>query len=165
MALSGLSKAAKVPSMKFAVLRSIGHNIADSLASGIGLMIGEYEFNVFEEAHRGPEGHIEVDFLTGTTSGAHPSETLARVVAKYRAALPDLCRRQGASVLDFRCLTARYGGGSVIVRSFTVTVQDHHGRRAVDDYHGTPGARPLLLGPRGEIRRKRVAVMRVAEGP
>lgn len=33
--------------MKFGVLRSIGHNIADSLASGIGLMIGVYTTNVF----------------------------------------------------------------------------------------------------------------------
>ncbi len=33
--------------MKHAVLKSVAHNIADSLASGIGLMIGIYEMDVF----------------------------------------------------------------------------------------------------------------------
>jgi hypothetical protein len=36
--------------MKFGELRSIAHNIADSLPSGIGLLIGFYDMNIF---HRG----------------------------------------------------------------------------------------------------------------
>ena len=36
--------------MKFDELRSIGHNIADSLASGIGLLIGYYQMDIFGEA-------------------------------------------------------------------------------------------------------------------
>jgi hypothetical protein len=58
--------------MKFDELRSIGHNIADSLASGIGLLIGFYDMNIFHEAHRSREGFITVDFLTGKTSGGSP---------------------------------------------------------------------------------------------
>jgi hypothetical protein len=54
--------------MKFGTLKSIGHNVADSLASGVGLMIGVYEMDVFGEVTSTPEGFIEVDFLTGDTT-------------------------------------------------------------------------------------------------
>jgi hypothetical protein len=44
---------------------AIGHNIADSLGSGVGLPIGVYFTDVFGEASRLPEGFIVIDFLTG----------------------------------------------------------------------------------------------------
>lgn len=56
--------------MKFDELTSIGHNIADSLASGIGLLVGVYEMDVFGEARRSPEPCIVVDFVSGTVSKA-----------------------------------------------------------------------------------------------
>ncbi len=56
--------------MKHAVLTSVAHNIADSLASGIGLMIGVYEMDIFGEAAHSSEGFIEVDFLTGASACA-----------------------------------------------------------------------------------------------
>ena len=79
------------------------------------------------------------------------------VTTKYRGGLPGLCRRQGASVLDVRCLRARFAGGR-----FTVTLGDQRGRRIADDYYGISGACPRLLAPRGEIRRKRVPFTRAA---
>lgn len=42
--------------MKFDELKSIGHNIADALGSGIGLMISVYEMDVNGEASATPEG-------------------------------------------------------------------------------------------------------------
>ena len=72
--------------MKFDQLRSIGHNIADSLASGAGLMVGFYEMDVFGEAARSSEGFIEVDFLAGISSGGSASPYLARAVELYRDA-------------------------------------------------------------------------------
>jgi hypothetical protein len=67
--------------MKFDQLRSIGHNIADSLASGIGLPIGFHETNVFAEAKRQTgQAVIIIDFLTGTcASGLRPLPSLARL--------------------------------------------------------------------------------------
>ncbi len=118
--------------MKFDGLRSIGHNIADSLASGIGLLIGVYEMDIFGEARRSREGFITVDFLTGTSAGAKPSRSLARAVALYGKALPGLCRRHGTSVAAFRTLTARYSTDR-FNRRYVVTVEDHQGRCAVDD--------------------------------
>jgi len=94
--------------MKHAVLASVAHNIADSLASGIGLMIGVYEMDVFGEAHSSSEQFIEVDFLRGTTSGAKVSPGLARAIRLYSGELAGLCERQGVAVADFARLTARY---------------------------------------------------------
>jgi hypothetical protein len=136
--------------MKFDTLRSIGHNIADSLASGIGLLIGVYEMDIFGEAGRSPEGYIAVDFLTGTSEGAKPSPSLARAISLYREAVVLLCGKHGTSPAAFRTLTARYSVGG----RFVVTVEDHSGRRRVDEYTGMPGRRVRVLDPLGRVRRK-----------
>jgi hypothetical protein len=62
--------------MKFDELRSVGHNVASSLASGCGILIGVYDMDVFGEVSRSGEGFIEVDFLTGTSEGVRPSPNL-----------------------------------------------------------------------------------------
>jgi hypothetical protein len=139
--------------MKFDELRSIGHNIADSLASGIGLLIGYYEMDIFGEARRSPEGFIAVDFLTGTCPAGAPSQSLVRAVALYGDALADLCSRHGSSISAFRELTARYSADAYGTR-LIVTVEDQQGRRATDEYVGVPGRRPKVLDHLGRVRRK-----------
>jgi hypothetical protein len=139
--------------MKFDELKSIGHNIADSLASGIGLLIGVYEMDVFGEATRSPEGFITVDFLNGTSEGGTPSPSLAAAIRLYRDALVDLCEKHGTSPSAFRELTARYSidryGGR-----FRVSVQDQQGHHSVDEYVGVPGRRVRVLDHLGRIRPK-----------
>jgi hypothetical protein len=141
--------------MKFGTLTSIGHNIASSLGSGIGLMIGVYDMDIFGEAAASPEGFIEVDFLAGRASGRKLSSELERAVKLYAAALPDLCRRHGIEVAEFGELTARYSGG-FLFDGFTVTIENREGRRSTDKYIGIPGRRPKVLDHLGRIRRKRV---------
>ena len=92
--------------MKHATLRSIAHNIADSLGSGVGLMIGVYEIDIYGEAAAAPSGWIVVDFLAGQVVEGTPSEHLKKAVGMYRDALPRLCAKHGASVSDFRELIA-----------------------------------------------------------
>jgi hypothetical protein len=94
--------------MEFDDLRSIGHNIADLLADGNGFLIGHADMQVFAEACQSPERFIEVDFLTGTSSGGRPSPTLARTFALYGEALPSLCMKHGISHTAFRRLSARF---------------------------------------------------------
>jgi hypothetical protein len=79
--------------MKLGILKSLGHNIADSLASDIGLMIGHYAMDVFAEASGEPEGFVVVNFLAGTASGNSISADFRKAVAAYRDALPDLCSK------------------------------------------------------------------------
>lgn len=137
--------------MKFGTLKSIGHNIASSLASGIGLMIGVYDMDVFGEASSGPEGFIEVDFLTGLAFGSPASAKLRQAIQLYAQALPDLCKSHGADASDFSELTARFSGAQRSER-FRVTVADRHGKRSIDNYIGVPGTRPKILDHLGRVR-------------
>jgi hypothetical protein len=54
--------------MKIGVLRAIAHNIADSLGSGIGLLIGVCEMNVFGDAKKSPGGVISINFFGGQSN-------------------------------------------------------------------------------------------------
>lgn len=142
--------------MKHGVLASVAHNIADSLASGIGLMIGLYSMDVFGEAAASPEGFIEVDFLTGTTTGAATSASLANAISLYAEALPGLCRSHGVQVTDFEQLSAKYLGKG-LGPEFVVTVTDRKGKQSDRRYVGNPGARPIKFDPLGRRRRVRSA--------
>jgi hypothetical protein len=138
--------------MKHNVLRSIAHNIADSLASGVGLMIGHYELDVFGEAARSPEGALTVDFLAGRCVEGVASASLARAIGLYRTALLDLCGKHRTTVSAFRVLTARYSSDPYGSR-FVVTIEDQRGRRSVDAYVGTPGRRVMARDGLGRPRR------------
>lgn len=139
--------------MKHAELRALVHNVADSLGSGIGLMIGHYEMDVYGEARRSPEGAITVDFLRGAIIEGEPSASLAESVALYRDAFASLCSQAGGSVADFAEAKARFWSDA-LSRRFTVTVTDRGGRRSTTDYAGTPGQRVKILDPLGRLRPK-----------
>ena len=125
--------------MKFGELKSIGHNIADSLGSGICLLVGYYEIDIFGEAAGSPTGFIEVDFLAGTSSGSPTSPTLTKVLELYREALDRLCASHGTSASAFAALTARFAVDRRYGPHFTVTIEDQSGRRSVEEYVGIPG--------------------------
>jgi hypothetical protein len=148
--------------VKFGELKSIGHNIADSLASGIGLMIGVYETDVFGEAANSPEGYILFDFIAGTSSGAQPTASLAKAVSLYAEALDELCHRHGIGADAFRELKARYTMNSQGPR-FVVTIEDQNGRRWTDEYLGVPGRRVMDLDELGRIRPRRHQTSQKAE--
>ena len=144
--------------MKFGDLRCIGHNIPDSLADGNGLLVGLYDLRAFAGAGQSPERFIEVDFLTGTSSGGRPSPTVARASALYGESLPSLCMKHGISHTAFRRLSALYFNEGRD-RHFTVTVEDQQGCHATDEYMGSPGRLIRVLDPLGRIRRKRGRVV------
>jgi len=128
--------------MKFATLKSLGHNIADSLASGIGLMIGVYSMDVFGEASAGKPGYIEVDFILGTTCGSPASRKLRAAIALYSSkALPALCEKQGVELDQGKAIRARFEVHPVAGRYFTVTVENSRGKRSVEQYVGVSGRR------------------------
>lgn len=137
--------------MKHAEQRAIGHNVAGSLGSGMGLMIGHYEMDVYGEAHRSPGGAITVDFLAGTVIEGEPSVSLTSSVALYREAFASRCSKAGGSVADFAEAEARFWSDA-LSRSFTVTVMGQDGRRSTTEYVGTPGQRVKV---RDALRRLR----------
>ncbi len=141
--------------MKFGELKSIGHNIADSLASGICLLIGYHEVDVFAEAADGPEGYIRVDFLAGTASGSPVSPSLARAIERYaKDALPDLCQRHGVPLAAFRELSVAYSTSGT-GRQFAVTVMDQGGKSETDIFFGVPGRRAKTMDYLGRLRPRR----------
>lgn len=130
--------------MRLGVLKSVGHNIADSLASGIGLMIGYYSMDVFLEAAGEPDGFVLVDFLAGVTDAKTVSEDFRKAIESYNEALPSLCSRHGVALSEFTELKVRYRTDVVYGPHFTVTVQNRDGKRSVDQYFGRPGKRLRL---------------------
>jgi hypothetical protein len=138
--------------MKLNVLRTVGHNIADSFASGTSLLIAAYEIDVFGEARVSSGGHILVDFLTGTCIEGQVSPALARYLEKGRFGLLRLCVKHGVPFKAFRMLAVRFWSDGHLNR-FEVTVEDQRGRRVVDQYEGNPGRRRKVLDPLGRIRR------------
>lgn len=139
--------------MKHAQLRSIAHNIANSLACGMGFMIGVYEMDVFGEAAGSAGGAITVDFLAGTVVEGDPSWSLRGAVAMYRDALSGLCTRHGGSIDDFRQLEVRYWSIPT-GRRFAVTVEDASGRRSTTEYGGLAAQRLKVLDRQGRLRPK-----------
>jgi hypothetical protein len=144
--------------MKLADLRSIGHNIADSLACGNGFLVGLYGTDIFGEARRSPERCITIDFVSGKVVSGRASRSLAGAIALYADALADLCKKHGTSHTVFRELTVRYSGDAH-GRRFVVTVEDHQGRRVADEYVGIASRRIRILDGLGRVRRKRGRVL------
>lgn len=127
--------------MKFGILRAIGHNIADSFASGIGLMIGHYTMDVFAEAAGEAQGFVVVDFLNGSTEAVTVSADFREALRLYGNALPELCMKHGVDPAEIIRLEARYGTDRVYGRHFTVTVEKRDGKYSTNRYIGVPGKR------------------------
>lgn len=127
--------------MKVGELTSFGHNVADSLASGICIMAGIYSVDIYREAASSIEGHIIVDFKTGSTSGSPVSPDLKRAIHRFSELLPDLAKKHGLDPSDIKVLTARFGTDPVAGPHFSVTVEASDGRRSIDQYVGIPGKR------------------------
>lgn len=126
---------------KLGTIQAIGHNFADSFASGIGLLIGYYAMDVFAEAAASEEGYILVDFLNATTSGSPASESLSRAIDLYRKALPEFCTKHGVELDEIRSFQVRFGTDAAYGRHFLVTVENARGRRSAVRYFGVPGKR------------------------
>lgn len=111
-------------------IKAIGHNFADSFASGIGLLVGYYAMDVFAEAAASAEGFILVDFLNGTTAGSPVSASLARAVCLYKGVLPAFCANHGVELGEIHVLQVRFGTDAAYGRHFLVTVENAAGRRS-----------------------------------
>lgn len=139
--------------MKHNQLRSIGHNIADSMASGTGLLIGFYIMNIFSHANESQNKYITIDFLNGIIEEDYSSDSLINAVKLYHKVLPDLCQKQGCSITDFRKLTARYSSDR-LNNCVSITIEDKNGRCSTDEYCGSPLKRLRILDTLGRIRKK-----------
>jgi hypothetical protein len=139
--------------MKHAELRAIVHNVGDSLASGVSLLIGFYEIDVFGEASQSRDGSLTIDLLAGRVTEGSASSSLAEAVTLYRDALAKLCAQAGGSISELAEAQVRYWSDP-LGRRFAVTIQDRSGRRSTTDYVGVPGTRPKVMDSLGRLRPK-----------
>ncbi|MEO5759949.1 MAG: hypothetical protein ABIQ51_24200 [Mesorhizobium sp.] len=93
---------------------------------------------------------MTVDFLGGTVTEGIPSEFLSKAVVSCRNALPGFFEKHGASISDFREITARYSNGGYL----SITIEDARGRRSTTEYVGVPSRRIRVLDSLGRVRRK-----------
>ena len=120
-------------------LKSIAHNIADSLSSGIGIPIGIWMTDIYAEALSSPEGYIEVDFLKGASTGGTASESLLGAIRAYKDYLPGLCGQHHVDSSIFKKLSTRYYVHQVYGHQFTVEVETSHGISMIESYDGSNG--------------------------
>ncbi|MEE2525398.1 hypothetical protein V0U79_03395 [Hyphobacterium sp. HN65] len=140
--------------MKFGELKSVGHNLAASFASGIGMMVGQYLDDVpYAEIRKADGDFLEIDFLSGTVSGIKPSPPLETYIDVFVSkGLQHLCDRHGLQRADFAGLKVCFfsgPGGS----GFIVTVTDKNGNTSSDEYAGY-GERVWEIDDYGRARRK-----------
>jgi hypothetical protein len=110
---------------------------------------------VFGAALHSSERRVVVDFLIGQATQGEVSPGLALTIADSPDALAFLCEKHRASPTMFRELSASYATGGLGQYSFTVTIEDNSGRRALDQYVGIPGKRMRTRDHLGRLRRKR----------
>ena len=125
--------------MRFGELKSIAHNFADSISSGIGLPIGTYGYDIFGEAQASPDGYIEIDFIASRVYGGETSRVLTEALREYKKWLPTLTAKHGAEVSDFTELTVRFAVDVVRGPYFTVSMSDTQGRSDKSTYSGYGG--------------------------
>jgi hypothetical protein len=139
--------------MKHDRLCAIAHNFADSMASGLGFVVGYCPTEVFEEAATSPGGVIEIDFLRGHVVRGRASQGLESAAVIFGQAFPNFCKKNGVEATDFRIFLAAFDarGGR---RRATLIVEDSNGRRSLTEYDGVPLKRLRVLDTLGRIRRK-----------
>lgn len=132
-------------------LRSIAHNLADSIGSGLGLPIGHYGMDIYGEAAASANGHITIDFLSGEITGGPASKSLSDAIERYREALPAFCEKHGMPLGAFHEFTVRFSNGP-LGRRFLVVVRDEFGRRSATEYGGLQSKRLRVFSDPGRLR-------------
>jgi hypothetical protein len=144
--------------MKHDQLRSIGHNLADSLASGSSLLFQIFGPDLFHAVRETPERCIVVDLLAGVVTAGRVPPSWDRVIARSPDALAHLCNKHGASPGMFFELTAHYSVGRLSECRTVLALTDNQGRRSQDTYVGMPGRRVMTRDDLGRLRRNRRSV-------
>ena len=138
--------------MKHDRLCAIGHNLADSMASGLAFVIGYHPMDVFGEAASSPGGVIEVDFIKGGILRGEASENLKAAAARFAEALPLFCQENGAEAGDFAVLSASFEA-TALEQRVLLAVTDRNGHSSTTEYAGVPLKRVRVLDSLGRIRK------------
>jgi hypothetical protein len=139
--------------MKHTQLQAIVHNVADSLGSGISLMLGYYALDVYADARNSPTGIIRADLLRGVVTEGDADEAFLGALKLIPAALAEQCEKAGGSWNEYRRAEVLFHGRRP-EPGFTIVVEDQKGKRTETDYVGWPARRPMLVDDNGRLFRK-----------
>jgi hypothetical protein len=136
--------------MKHAQLQAIVHNVADSLGSGISLMTGFYDLDVYSDARKSPDGALRVDLLRGVVTEGDAEVNLLAALNRVPAALAAQCEKCGGSWDEFKRAEVIFRGNPFEI-GFTIIVEDHSGKYTETDYSGSPAQRVLAIDGYGRL--------------
>lgn len=145
--------------MKHAKLRAVAHNLADSLASGVSLLTGAYELDLYGDAARAPGERLVLDLMNGAVIEGALSPALATALARLGPEFARLCAAAGTEPGDCRRAIARFHARAGAC-GFTLLIEDRAGRTTEADYEGTPAHRARDRDAQGRIRRRPVRRIR-----
>ena len=74
--------------MKHSVLHGLGHNLADSLASGCSLLVGAYDIPLKSYAIMNSPHGVVLDFLSGKMLASHRHDGIEFAVRSLSEQLP-----------------------------------------------------------------------------
>ncbi|MGA0615863.1 hypothetical protein [Paracoccus sp. KR1-242] len=141
--------------MKHGQLRSVAHNLADSLASGVSLITGFCDLHVYEDAMRSEGGVLTIDLLNGQVITGTPSPDLAAAVLRIPEEFDRLSRGKCLSRGECRSALAHFHANQVM-HGFTLVVEDSSGRVTETDFQGVPARRVSELDHLGRVRRSAI---------
>lgn len=139
--------------MKHAKLQAIVHNVADSLGSGISLMTGFYDLDVYTDAGNSPTKTLRLDLLGGVVMEGEARANLVAALQRVPGALLEQCKKAGVSREDFRRAEVVFRVDTV-EPGFTILVEDRSGRLTETDYLGAPAKREKVLDAYGRVAPK-----------
>ncbi len=144
--------------MKHGKLRSIAHNLADSLAGYVGLITGVYDLDLYKDAARSPDGELVIDLLNNKIISGKPSPNHIEAVSRLRPEFNRLCETEKVSRSSFCNAIARFHANKVRY-GFTIIVEDDNGKITETDYTGIPARRVFQLDSLGRLRRKAIRLL------
>jgi hypothetical protein len=130
--------------MKHNQLHSIAHNYAESLACGLGFVVGIFGTDVFADAASNDDGAVTVDFLNGTIHGNTADDRLSRAIPLYKKEFPKFCAKHAAKGENFQKFVVRFTYRAPTT-GFAVTIKDDKGRASTKEYLGIPAERVAKL--------------------
>ncbi len=139
--------------MKHGKLRSIAHNLADSLAGYVSLITGVYDLDLYKDAGQSPNGELVIDFLNNKIISGNPSPNLIKAVSRLQPEFNRLCESEKVSRINFRNAKAHFYANEIRC-GFTIIVEDNNGKITETDYSGIPAQRVFQLDSQGRRRRK-----------
>ncbi len=139
--------------MKHEKLQAIVHNVADSLGSGVSLMTGFYDLDVYTDARNSPKKALRLDLMAGVVTEGEARANLVAALQRVPGALAAQCAKAGFSWEDLRRAEVVFRVDTV-KPGFTILVEDRSGKVTETDYLGSPAKREKVLDAYGRVAPK-----------